>query len=269
MKQLKRWKRYIVLYWKMQLQNIRSLTQYRADFLIMLFFTSLSQVCNLAVIGIIYNNIPLVDGWSLWEILLLYGYLLFSEGAVNFFFQGAWKITQMLNKGEIDRFLVRPIPVGLQLITAKIDFDGLNKMFIASVLFGLSMSHCVIHWSVGKVLYFIGTLFVACIIRFAMIWIASCASFWLQGAKNNLNFLVLSIGEMAKYPLTIYPSFLRGCFAYAIPYAFVAYYPVCSLLEKNTKWWNDLGILGVGILSVILSGVVLHAGMQRYESTGN
>ena len=96
-------------------------------FLMMTFFTLLSQVSNLAVIGIIYANIPTVGGWSVWEILLLYGYLLFSEGWVNFFFQGSWKIAQMVNKSEIDRFLVRPLPAGMQMAASRIDFDGLNK----------------------------------------------------------------------------------------------------------------------------------------------
>ena len=40
---IKRWKRYFVIYWKIQLQNIKSLEQYRADFFMMLFFTTLSQ----------------------------------------------------------------------------------------------------------------------------------------------------------------------------------------------------------------------------------
>ena len=34
------------------------LMYYRADFLMMTFFTLLSQVSNLAVVGIIYTNIP-------------------------------------------------------------------------------------------------------------------------------------------------------------------------------------------------------------------
>ena len=115
----------------------------------------------------------------------------------------------MLNKAEIDRFLIRPLPVGLQLITAKIDFDGLNKMFLAGVIFVLGFSHCRINWTPARILYFPVTLVIACIIRFCMIWIASCASFWLGGIKNSLNYFVLTIGEMAKYPLTIYPAVLK------------------------------------------------------------
>ena len=69
---IKRWKRYFVIYWKIQLQNIKSLEQYRADFFMMLFFTTLSQACNLSVIGIIYSNIPSVGGWNMWD--AVYGF---------------------------------------------------------------------------------------------------------------------------------------------------------------------------------------------------
>ena len=98
-----RYRKYFKIYRKMQEMNIKSLMYYRADFLMMTFFTLLSQVSNLAVVGIIYTNIPTVGGWSVWEILLLDGYLLFSEGWVNFFFQGSWKIAQMV-KTRIEVF---------------------------------------------------------------------------------------------------------------------------------------------------------------------
>lgn len=91
MRLIKKWKRYFIVYWKIQVQNIKSLEQYRMDFLMLLFFTVLSQVCNLSVIGIIYDNTHTIDGWNMWEILILYGYLSFSEGGVNIFFKGHGK----------------------------------------------------------------------------------------------------------------------------------------------------------------------------------
>ena len=58
------------MYGQIQMQNMKSLAEYRTDFLMMVFFTGFSQVCNLGVLGIIYSNIPEVGGWKLWEILL-------------------------------------------------------------------------------------------------------------------------------------------------------------------------------------------------------
>lgn len=254
------------LYGRLQIMNIRSITQYRADFFLMLCFTLFSQLCSLSVIGIIYTNIPQIAGWTLWETLLLYSFLLFSEGSVNFFFQGSWKIAEMINLADLDRFLIRPLPVGLQLLTARIDFDGLNKMFLATALFLLSQEHCNICRTPGTLLLLLFFLAEACMIRTCMIWIASCASFWIEGSKNSLNFLVISLGELAKYPLSIYPFPLRALFGYLIPYAFVSFYPVGYLLGKPGMtpglWLTPV----ICLIFFFLSRVVLHAGLRRYES---
>lgn len=266
---MRRWRHYLKLYIQLQVQNIKSLAQYRTDFLMMVFFTLFAQICNLGVLGIIYSNIPQVGGWKLWEILLLYSFLLFSEGCINFFFQGTWKIAEMINLADLDRFLVRPAPVGLQLITARIDFDGLNKMVIATAVFILGISRCDIHWDLWKILCLFLFLVESCLIRVCMIWIASCTSFWMDGGKNSLNFFTISIGEMAKYPLVIYPPLLQGIFAYLIPYAFVSYYPIGYLLGKTGM--NTGVLLMPAVCVVMLAGavVILKRGLGRYESSGN
>lgn len=264
---MKKWKRYGQLYVRLQMQNIRSLAQYRADFLMMIFFTLLSQGCALAMVGMIYSNIPAVGGWTMWEILMLYGFLLFSEGSVNFFFQGAWKIANMIRESELDRFLVRPLPAGLQILTAKIDFEGLNKMAIASALLILSVRHCETAFCPLK--YMLMAVFVvqACLIRLCMVWTASCASFWMENGRNSLNFFVISLGELAKYPLVIYPPVLKGIFGYLIPYAFVSYYPAGFLLGKDGME------LGAACMPLVCAGmtavswIVFKRGLLRYESS--
>ncbi len=258
---------YIKLYIMFQVQNIKSLAQYRTDFLMMVFFTLFSQGCNLGLICIIYSNIPQVGGWTMWEIFLLYGFLLFSEGFINFFFQGAWKITNMIHMAELDRFLVRPVPVGLQLLTAKIDFDGLNKMVIAAAVLAVGFGKCEISWDVKKVILLLVFLAEACIIRVCMIWIASCASFWMEGKKNSLNYFVISLGEMAKYPMVIYPPVFQGIFGYLIPYAFVSFYPVGYLLGKEGTGAGALGIPFFCVLMLAASCMVLRQGLANYESS--
>ena len=258
---------YIKLYLLFQMQNIQSLAQYRTDFLIMIFFTLFSQGCNLGLIGIIYSNIPQVGGWTMWEIFLLYGFLLFSEGFINFFFQGAWKITNMIHMADLDRFLVRPVPVGLQLLTAKIDFDGLNKMIIAIAVMAVGFGRCGMEWNVLKATVFCIFLAEACVIRVCMIWIASCISFWMEGKKNSLNYFVISLGEMAKYPLVIYPPLFQGIFGYLIPYAFVSFYPVGYLLGKEGSKTGALCIPFICMAMLAVSCVVLRSGLRNYESS--
>ena len=261
--------RYQRFYWLFQLQNIRSLAEYRADFFMMICFTAFSQFCNLAVTGVIYSNIPYIAGWDLWEILLLYSFLLFSEGCINFFFQGSWKINEIIHQADLDRFLLRPLPVGLQLLTARIDFDGLSKMTIASLIFLTSASRCYIAWTPKKILLFLLLVIGICIIRTCMIWITSCLSFWMDGRPNSLNYFILTLGELGKYPLTIFPTPLRILFAYLIPYAFISYYPAIWLLDKEKGIFYiciPAAVILISILMLTLSAAVLKFGLRRYES---
>ncbi len=264
---MKKYGTYIKLYIIFQIQNIKSLAQYRTDFLMMVFFTLFSQGCNLGLICIIYSNIPQVGGWTMWEIFLLYGFLLFSEGFINFFFQGAWKITNMIHMAELDRFLVRPVPVGLQLLTAKIDFDGLNKMVIAIAVMAAGFGQCGMEWNVLKAAVLCVFMAEACVIRVCMIWTASCISFWMEGKKNSLNYFVISLGEMAKYPMVIYSPIFRGIFGYLIPYAFVSFYPVGYLLGKEGTRAGALGISFFCALMLAVSYMVLKRGLANYESS--
>lgn len=260
---------YMEIYWLLQRQNIKALMEYRIDFLIMLFFTIFAQGCNLAVVNIIYINTPEVGGWKYGEVLLLYGFLLFSEGSINFFFQGMWKISQMINQAELDRFILRPLPIGLQIITARIDFDGLNKMTIGISVFLYGSSQCEIHWSAQKVIILIAVLVLSCLLRACMIWIASCTSFWLEGTKNQLNFFVSKLGDAAKYPLTIYPTFLQSIFICVVPYAFISYYPMGYVLEKQGTQ-RCVILLPIVLLIVFwIARIQLKAGLARYESCGN
>lgn len=66
----------------------------------MLFFTVIMQVCNLFVITTIYENIDFIEGWDYWEVLVLYSFLLFSEGFINLFMEGVWKTANLINSGE-------------------------------------------------------------------------------------------------------------------------------------------------------------------------
>lgn len=266
-KGMKKWKRYAALYIRFQTQNIKASAQYRADFFLMVLFTLFSQGCSLALIGIIYSSIPEVGGWTMRETLMLYGFLLFSEGSVNFFFQGAWKIANMIREADLDRFLVRPLPAGLQVLTAKIDFEGLNKMVIAAGLLLYSARSCGVLKDPLKCMLIMVFLAQACLIRVCMVWTASCASFWMESGRNSLNFFIISLGEMAKYPLAIYPAVLKGIFGYLIPYAFVSYYPAGYLLGK------DKMAAGAACMPFVCAGMLAAAygtfrlGLRRYESS--
>lgn len=242
--------------------------KYRMDFLMMMFFTLVMQACNLFVITTIYENIDFISGWDYWEVLVLYSFLLFSEGFINLFMEGVWKTSNLINSGEIDQFMVRPLPVPLQLITCRTELDGINKMGIAILLMGISFCKKGIAFSLGEVIITVFLLLCSGVIRGTIVWSASCLSFWTKSSKNSVNFMAFSLGEAVRYPITIYPFFMKTLFGYLIPYAFVSYYPAAYMLGKIQGFHVVIGIFLVTVLSLFIAKVVYKAGVKRYESPG-
>ena len=149
--------------------------------------------------------------WKLWEILLLYSFLLFSEGCINFFFQGTWKIAEMINLADLDRFLVRPLPVGLQLLTARIDFDGLNKMGIAAAVFALGQVTVISGGVCGK---FVCLAVVSCgMLCDSCVYDLDCKLCLILdgGREEQFEFaLLFPLGRWRNIRWIIYPPVLAG-----------------------------------------------------------
>jgi len=77
--------RYLKLYNKFLKQYIKTLMEYRADFLLGLIGFVLVQGVGIVFIGLVFNSIPTLKGWSFYEILFIFYhsfcfYRLFSSG---------------------------------------------------------------------------------------------------------------------------------------------------------------------------------------------
>ena len=65
--------RYLKLYNKFLKQYIKTLMEYRADFLLGLIGFILVQGVGIVFIGLVFNSIPTLKRWSFYEILFIYG----------------------------------------------------------------------------------------------------------------------------------------------------------------------------------------------------
>jgi ABC-2 type transport system permease protein len=101
---------------------------------------------------------------------------------------------------------------------------------------------------------------------------ATVAFWWIESGEiaNGLTYGGLSF---AQYPITIYGTLFRRLFAYAVGFAFVAYYPTLALLDRP----DPLGapaLLGyaspaVAVAAVVAAGLLWRVGVRHYRSTGS
>ncbi|WP_044479402.1 ABC transporter permease [Paenibacillus antibioticophila] len=262
-------RRILYLYWRLYSQQLKAMLEYSADFYIMIGAAALTQITGFLFLWVVFSRIPDIQGWGLWEVAFMYAAIYVSEGVGSLFFEGTWRMLRLVNLGELDRYLVRPVPIVLQIFCTGIGMNGIGNILIGGTIIGISLSHVQMDWNLSTVLMAI-LLFVSAItIRIAINLAANCSSFWIRSSGNAFPIMIHNLGEFAKYPITIFSLGIQLFISIVVPFAFVSFFPAAVLFGKEPwSWWGWLGPL-VAVCAVWLSLGLLRIGLGKYESAGN
>jgi ABC-2 type transport system permease protein len=250
-------------------QNFKALTGFHADFVIMLISSALTQLLGIVFLWVVYQRIPTINGWEFWEVAFIYAMIFFSEGFASLLFEGCWSISGLVNHGELDRMLIRPVSPILQVLSYEIGINGVSNIVIGSIIIIQALQHVDIRWSLLKVLISILLMISAIIIRGSINFISNSSAFWTHYPGNAVGFMVHSISEFAKYPITIYSFALQAFITFVIPYAFISFFPAAYLFYKGN--FTYIGLLSpiVAIYCFGMAILVFKRGLKKYESAGN
>lgn len=262
-------KRYFKLYLKFLEQYTKTLIEYRADFILGLIGFLFVQSVGVIFITLIFNSIPSLSGWSFYEILFIYGFAQIPRGIDHVFTDQLWIFSgQTIVEGKFDKYLVRPLNPLFQVVVEKFQPDGFGEIIIGTILLVISWINLNLDISIWKIIVLvIVIIFSSCIYTAIKLAIASIA-FWVKFAQSYL-FMVYQLSTFVKYPITIYPVWIKGILTFIIPFAFTGYYPSAYFLGKEDFFYGIILTCIVSIVSLIISYRIWLIGMGRYESSGS
>lgn len=256
----------IKIFIKLKEEYIKTEMEYTFNFWMMIISGVVMQILMLAIPFIIYKNIPMIYNWSEEEVYLIMIFLIISEGVCNILFEGVWQLPSIIFSGQIDTILTRPIPPLVHILSY-----GLGLQGIGTLLFGL-VATVVLFYSMNLLnlkTIFLFLLFIICgtVLRMSIYLMGNSIAFWIdtRGAIS-LPVTIGSIGEFAKYPIDIYPRFMKMILLMIIPYAFLGYIPMKILKGEYIYLFLLIGITG---FFWIIARMIFYIGIQHYESPGS
>jgi ABC-2 type transport system permease protein len=264
-----RFGRTVFLFTRFLAQNVKIRLEYKADFIIMLFTGSVLQLLGLLFLGVLFSNIPPIQGWTMWEIVLILASIFFTEGVVSFAFEGMWRTVRLINLGDLDRFLLRPVSPILQILAHDLGPHGIGNMVTGAVLFAFALGRTQIAWTWDRVLFLPVLVVSAAAIRTAISFAANCSAFWLTSFYNAFPLMVHQMADFAKYPATLFTEPIRFLVTVILPYAFIGYVPAVYLFDKAP--WGAAAWLAplIAIWCILLARSIFYRGLRRYDSPGN
>ena len=264
--------RYMRLYWYFFLQKIKSLWQYRVDFLVGCFSVVFGQLIGLLVINVAFVNIPDMYGWQKYEVGLMYGFAIVSRGIAHIFFDNLWKLgDRYIRQGELVRVLIRPINPLVHVMADRIQLDGIGTLISGVALTVYAITHLDITITGILILKFLYYAILGSLIYFGVNLFTATLSFWIVDSVP-LTYAVFNCGELTRYPLDILSGGFRKIFTFLIPFAFTSYFPIVDILGKSQSFLSGNIMLNTLIIVVCLLTVsysVWLVGLRNYTGTGS
>ncbi|WBO69635.1 ABC transporter permease [Streptomyces camelliae] len=245
----------------------RAKLAFRADLVLQIVAALLRQGIWVAFMLVLLRRVPAIHGWSTWKMMLLYGLATAPLGLNVLLFNGVWKLTELIRKGELDALLLRPVDTVLHLFTRDVSLHGLGDLAIGVFSISLAAGHLPLPfgiWSLPLSIVFIlsGSL------MYGSVNLASASlAFWFR-ELHNIPFLVHQFTDLARFPLHLYPRALSALFFFPLPFAFVTFLPA-TLLTDGGPAWVVPAAPAAALVTHLLARLVFHCGLRRYESAGN
>ena len=262
-------KKYLSLYIKFLQQYIKSLIEYRADFILGLVGFILIQGTSIIFIKLIFNSIPNLSGWSFYEILFIYGFAQIPRGIDHIFTDNLWMLSgSIIVNGNFDRYLIRPLNPLFQIIAERFQPDGFGELIIGIVLLSISSNNLNMSFTIEKSILFLFVVICSSFIYTAIKLAVASIAFWIKFAQSYL-FMTYQLSNFAKYPMGIYSNAIKGVLTFIIPFAFTGYYPGAYFLGKESLFMGVVLTFFVAIIAMCVGYAVWLKGVSKYESSGS
>ncbi len=259
--------------WHSVLASIRGEMQYRVSFLIQLVFGFVFQTIGFIFVAVVLTNFASVGGWGLWEVGLLYGIRLTGHGLWVVSMNQLFRFDMIVQEGEWDRFLIRPMPLWAQLMFTQFRIAPLGDFVSGIALLGIALTRVDIDWSAGLVAFLLLAVLGGALIDGAFQLGAAAFAFrYLETLPLRIVFDDLQ-GRFASYPMGIFERPLRVFMTWIVPMAFMAWLPATVMLGRTAElpfpaWVAWLSPL-VGF-ALIAGAIWLFRTMSRqYQSAGH
>ncbi len=246
--------------WKMQ-------REYRANFWMEMVFNGLMMASDFFLLYFVMRAFPIIGGWSIGEIALLFSIMEVGYGAYRIFGEGVHRFEELLLTGRFDGLMVRPMGLIPQLLLQKVDWKRMGNIFegFAIGAFGLSQ---IPDWDISFLGLYVVLIIASIIINFLINLILAAVAFWTIKNSDLTVLAFYATRTAASYPASIYPSVIRYLLTFVIPLATVGYYPMAfhfgktdSLIALFAPWFAICGLIPVCL-------GIWKLGIRRYASTG-
>jgi viologen exporter family transport system permease protein len=224
--------------------------QYRVNFVVQLFQSAIALIVGLLVLSLVYSHTDELNGWSKPELLCVLGVQILMGGAIKTYIQpNMMRLIDDVREGKLDYALTKP--QDSQVLISVREVRIWQVVDVVSGLVVLIVGLTEVTASVGPL---DAVAFgIALLLGGAMIYcfwlVVATGAFWVVNMWHAVE-LFDGIFQTGRWPVGIYPGWLRYSVTFLVPIAFAVTVPAQAVTSRLS--WQTLVV-------AVLFAVVLFA----------
>jgi ABC-2 type transport system permease protein len=237
--------------------------QYRANFAIQLFQSAIALGTGLAVLALVFGQTQELAGWSQPELLAVMGVHVLMGGVIGTFIQpNMIRLMEDIRRGTLDFVLTKPEDAQVLVSVREFRIWQVVDIVTGGVVLAVAIGQLQAAVGPGQAVAFAVALLLGAAMIYCFWLILTIGAFWIV-RMDQLVEMFEGIYQSGRWPVTVYPGWLRTSLTYLVPIAFAVTVPAEALTGRLTV--ATLAIAATFAAALLVATRVLwRVGLRRY-----
>ncbi|MDQ3553435.1 MAG: ABC-2 family transporter protein [Chloroflexota bacterium] len=248
--------------------NAMNELQYRANLVVQVFESGVALVTGLAVLGLVYSHTNQLAGWGPSELLAVMGVHILMGGVIGAAIQpNMTRLMEDIREGTFDFVLTKPEDA--QVLSSVREFQVWRTVDVVIGAIVLATAIAQLQGGAARAigpaeaLAFVAALLLGASMIYCFWLILTIGAFWIVRV-DQIAELFEGIYQSGRWPVSVYPGWLRIGLTFLVPIAFAITVPAEALTGRLTP--ETLGVAAVfAVVLLTITRALWRLGLRNYS----
>ncbi|MBN2548081.1 MAG: ABC-2 family transporter protein [Anaerolineales bacterium] len=243
---------------------------YRANFWISLFYSLLNLGTGVLGVAVLFNQVETLRGWTFAGTLALLGVYLIASALRNLVIGPSLEALAGMDgevwQGTLDFTLLRPIDIQFLASLRRWRIFSLFDLLLGTGVLVAALAQLEKPITLAQLGIFLLALAAGIAILYAILLAFTALVFWSPGVL--FTWIFDSLFQMARYPVGLYPGWLRLVLTWIVPVGMITTVPAEALSGTLTPG-SLAAAVALAVALVTGASVFFRLGLRRYASASS
>lgn len=217
--------------------------EYRANFIANAFMSAFWLAFAILGLRVFFYHRTQIGGWGYLEAMLVVGFFTLFSGLIEALLQPNMnRIIDQIRRGTFDFVLLKPVDSQFMASLRHLSIWKLADVVMGAGICIYAAVRLDLSPTVGDLLIAGGFMACGAVILYSIWLMLVTAAFWFVRI-DNITELFTAIYETGRFPVSVYPSWMRGVLTFVVPIAFITTFPAAAVLGRAEPWLLAAAVL--------------------------